>query len=94
MMDDWNATRNMITTNLIKEDCNAYRAGYEAAGIECHNTFKRLTFKDYQQDWLCKMIDALLMLCEVENWENARDRGRVDGFMDIKDGVYASPDPS
>ena len=94
MLNDWEATGNMIAANRIKEDSHAYRAGYEAAGIECLDVFKRLTFKEYQQDWLCRMIDALLMLCEVENWDNPRDRGRLNGFMDIKDGVYASPDAS
>lgn len=94
MLNDWDATRNMLAANCIKEDCNAWRAGYEAAGVECVNVFKRLTFKDYQQDWLSRMIDALLTLCEVENWVNPRDRGRLNGFIDIKEGTYASPDAS
>ena len=94
MMDDWDATSNMLATGLLKENSHAYRAGYEAAGIECLNMFKKLRIKDYQQDWLSKMIDALLELCEVGHWENPRDRGRLDGYMDIKDGVYASPNAS
>ena len=94
MLNDWDATRDMITVNMLKEGSHAYRAGYEAAGVECLSTFKRLTFANYQQDWLSKMIDALLMLCEVENWDNPRDRGRLQGFIDIKDGTYASPNAS
>ena len=93
MMNDWDATRNMVAAR-IKENDHAYRAGYEAAGLECHNTFKWLVHVPLRQKWIGQMIDALLALCEVEDWDNARDRGRVDGFMDIKDGVYASPDPS
>ena len=94
MMNDWDATRNMDAARKIKEDSYAYRAGYEAAGVDCHNMFKQVAYVPMRQKWIGEMIDALLMLCEVENWDNPRDRGRVDGFMDIKDGTYASPDPS
>jgi hypothetical protein len=94
MMNDWDATRNMDAARKIKEDSYAYRAGYEAAGLECHDMFKQIVHGPLRQKWIGQMIDALLALCEVEDWANPRDRGRVDGFMDIKDGVYASPDPS
>ena len=94
MMNDWDATLNTVAARKIKEDSYAYRAGYEAAGVECHNMFKQIMHGPLRQKWMGQMIDALLALCEVEDWDNPRDRGRLNGFMDIKDGVYASPDPS
>lgn len=94
MLDDWDATRNMVAARKIKEDSYAYRAGYEAAGVDCHNMFKHIMHGPLREKWVDSMIGALLTLCEVGDWQNPRDRGRVDGFIDIKDGVYASPDPS
>lgn len=94
MLDDWEATGNMLAANQIKEDSYAYRAGYEAAGVECHNMFKQIVHGPLRMKWVGNMVDALIALCEVGYWDNARDRGRLNGFMDIKDGVYASPDAS
>ena len=94
MLNDWEATGNMLAANLIKEESYAWKAGYEAAGLECHDMFKHILHGPLRAKWLGEMVDVLLTLCEVEDWQNPRDRGRLNGYIDIRDGRYASPDPS
>ena len=94
MLDDWDATRNMLAADHIKEDGYAWRAGYEAATLECHNMFKHIKHGPLREKWVSSMFDALLTLCEVEDWQNPRDRGRLHGYIDIWDGEYVSPSSS
>ena len=94
MLNDWEATRNMLSADLIKVEGHAWRAGYEAAGLECHDMFKHILHGPLREKWVGSMIDVLLTLCEVEDWQNPRDRGRLHGYIDIRDGEYASPDAS
>ena len=94
MLNDWEATRNMLAASLIKEDDHAWRAGYEAAGLECYNMFKHIMHGPLREKWVVSMVDVLLTLCEVEDWQNPRDRGRLNGYIDIRDGQYASPNAS
>ena len=94
MLDDWDATRNMLAADHIKEDSYAWRAGYEAAALECHNMFKHIKHGPLRDKWVGSIVDILLTLCEAEDWQNPRDRGRLRGYIDIKDGSYAPPSSS
>ena len=80
---DWASTRNsLLPYEMASDDVEIYQAGYNVAMRDTARILAH-TSRPAALRHTTALMDVLYELCELNGWESAYDRGRLQGYSDV-----------
>ena len=81
---DWDSTRNsLLPREWEGDDDEMYRTGYNVAWCDASRILLQHASRTAALRRITALMDTLYVLCDLNDWASAYDRGRLQGYSNV-----------